>query len=79
MELILIQDGGEIQEEVGERAADHLPALLPPPGYLLRHHSLQAFLFRGRGNCEPHRDAGDHDSIHQVGYHRLITRSLSVF
>ena len=62
------KDGSQVQEETCQRAADHLPSLLPPPRYLLRHHPLQGFLLRGRRHREPDRDAGLHHALHQVDH-----------
>ena len=62
------KNGGKIQEKPCQWAADHLPPLLPPPRYLLRHHSIQSFLFRGRRDSEPHRDVGGYNSLHQVDF-----------
>ena len=62
------KDGGEVQEETRQWADDHLPSLLPPPRYLLRHHPLQGFLLRGRRHSEPDRDAGVHHALHQVDH-----------
>ena len=68
MSSLRYKDGSEVQEETRQWADDHLPSLLPPPRYLLRHHPLQGFLLRGRRHREPDRDAGLHHTFHQVDH-----------
>ena len=74
------EDGDSVQAAAGERAADHLPPLLPPAAHLLRHHLLQTFLLRGSGDCEPYRDAGHHNALRQVGghHHSMFCFSIHV-
>ena len=38
------EDGDSVQAAADQRAADHLPPLLPPAADVLRHHILQTFL-----------------------------------
>ena len=61
------EDGNRVQASSGQRAADHLPPLLPPAPHLLRHHLFQTFLLRGSGDGQPYRDAGHHNTLRQVG------------
>ena len=61
------EDGDSVQASPDQRAADHLPPLLPPAPHLLRHHLLQTFLLRGSGDGEPYRDAGHHNALRQGG------------
>ena len=60
------ENGDYIQAAADQRAADHLPPLLPPAADVLRHHILQTFLLWGRSDSQPVHTSGDHHSLHKV-------------
>ena len=60
------EDGDSVQAAADQRAADHLPPLLPPAADVLRHHILQTFLLRGRSDSQPVHTAGHHHIVYKV-------------
>ena len=60
------EDGDSVQAAADQRAADHLPPLLPPGSHVLCHFILQTHLLRSSCDSKFVNPSGDHHSFYKV-------------